>query len=318
MSLVEMPENQIPEGAVCDFVTTSDGMRIRFARWPARMPGSKGTVCVFGGRSEFIEKYFEVIEQLLGRGFAVAAMDWRGQGRSDRLLADPRKGHVDSFDDYNLDLAAFMTKAVLPDCPPPYFGLAHSMGGNILMRHATKHANWFDRMVLCAPMVWLTRGRGLPLAVKLRIVELLCYLGHADQYISGGGATATNSVPFLGNPFTSDKERHALYDKLILVAPDLGLGSPTYGWVTEAERAMRTTRDPDFPPKVHVPVMVLAAGADRIVSTPAIEAVMHHMRAGGHVVLPGAQHEIMMERDEIRAQFWAVFDAFVPGDPVYD
>jgi len=52
----------------------------------------KGTVCVFGGRGEFIEKYFETIGELRRRGFAVATMDWRGQGRSSRQLPDARKG----------------------------------------------------------------------------------------------------------------------------------------------------------------------------------------------------------------------------------
>ena len=40
-------------------------------------------VCVLlNGQTEFIEKYFEVIDELRGRGFAVATMDWRGQGGS--------------------------------------------------------------------------------------------------------------------------------------------------------------------------------------------------------------------------------------------
>jgi alpha-beta hydrolase superfamily lysophospholipase len=52
---------------------------LRYARWAAR-GAPQGTVCVFTGRSEAIEKYFETIADLLARGFAVAAMDWRGQG----------------------------------------------------------------------------------------------------------------------------------------------------------------------------------------------------------------------------------------------
>ena len=33
------------------------------------------------------------------------------------------------------------------------------------------------------------------------------------------------------------------------------------------------------------------------------------------IVIPGARHEILMERDAIREQFWAAFDAFIPGTP---
>ncbi len=77
-------------------IKTPDGAELRFARWqpPA---GRKGTVCVFGGRGECIEKYFEVVRELRERGFAVATIDWRGQGHSSRQLRDPRKGYVRRF-----------------------------------------------------------------------------------------------------------------------------------------------------------------------------------------------------------------------------
>ena len=31
----------------------------------------------------------------------------------------------------------------------------------------------------------------------------------------------------------------------------------------------------------------------------------------------GAKHEILQEQDRYRAQFWAAFDAFVPGTPLF-
>ena len=41
------------------------------------------------------------------------------------------------------------------------------------------------------------------------------------------------------------------------------------------------------------------------------------LRAGSHLIIAGAQHEILMEQDGYRQQFWAAFDAFVPGTPLY-
>ena len=32
----------------------------------------------------------------------------------------------------------------------------------------------------------------------------------------------------------------------------------------------------------------------------------------------GAEHEVLMERDAVREQFWAAFDAFIPGTRVGD
>ena len=153
---------------------TRDGCRLRFARW-APPPGRKGTVCLFPGRAEFIEKYFETVRDLRARGFAVATLDWRGQGGSDqRLIRNPRKGYVRRFSDYNIDLETFIHEVVLPDCPPPVFALAHSMGATVLIRAAHQGHRWFDRMVLLAPMIGLPgMRRSLPTRIAVKTMRLL-------------------------------------------------------------------------------------------------------------------------------------------------
>src|SRR5271156_3351386 len=107
MTLVSIPANPVPDDYVSGTLKTRDGVSLRYARW-APPPGRKGTVCIFQGRAEFIEKYFEVVRDLRARGFAVATFDWRGQGLSQRLLNDRLKGHVGSFAEYATDLETFM------------------------------------------------------------------------------------------------------------------------------------------------------------------------------------------------------------------
>src|SRR5438876_12436703 len=107
MTRVSIPANPVPDAVVTGTLKTPDGVALRFARW-APPPGRKGTVCLFPGRAEFIEKYFETVRDLRARGFAVAMFDWRGQGLSERALRNPRKGYVRSFNDYGLDLATFI------------------------------------------------------------------------------------------------------------------------------------------------------------------------------------------------------------------
>src|SRR6476620_6498126 len=132
MKLVSIPANPVPDGVVVGAIKTSDGVNLRFARW-APPPGRKGTVVVMPGRAEFIEKYFETVRELRARGFAVVVLDWRGQGLSERQLSDPRKGHVRDFSDYELDMEMLMNEIVLPDCPPPHFAIAHSMGAAVML-----------------------------------------------------------------------------------------------------------------------------------------------------------------------------------------
>src|SRR5438552_4166784 len=136
MLLFDCPENPCPAGAVVEMITARDGITLRTARWPSLSPKPKGTICLFQGRSEYIEKYFEVIRDLRARGFAVATLDWRGQGLSERALPNARKGHVHDFSEYDRDLEAFMKEVVLPDCPPPHFALGHSMGAAPVIRTA--------------------------------------------------------------------------------------------------------------------------------------------------------------------------------------
>ena len=313
MTLHSIPANPVPEGAVAGHLTTADGVKVRYARWNPTGP-RRGTVCLFGGRTEMIEKYFEVIRELRERGLAVAALDWRGQGGSERLLEDPRKGYVRNFDDYQLDLEVFMREIVLPDCPAPIFCVAHSMGAAILLEAVRLGRRWFDRLVLCAPMIELVGYAGRPAARDFARAAAL--LGFGKSYIFGGGQAPISSRPFPRNPLTSDPVR---YERLRAIEdiPGLGLGSPTFGWMSAAYRVMERFKDPLYPTSLRQPLLIFAAGEDPIASTQAIERFSVRLRAGSHLIIPGAKHEIMMERDIIRAQFWAAFDAFVPGSPLY-
>lgn len=312
MTLVGIPRNPVPAGTVDGSFITYDGMEVRFARWGPPKRGRKGTVCLFTGRAEFIEKYFETVSDLRQRGFAVAMIDWRGQGGSSRMHRNTFKGHVDDFAQYDRDLAQFMSEVVLPDCPPPYFALAHSMGGNILLRAACMRDCWFDRMVLTAPMIRLG-GKAPSLGIIGAMAQLAVFLGLGDLFVPGGSNKPTGSAPFEGNILTSDRRRYDRNRQILDAAPQLGVGAPTIAWLNAATASMKHLNAFGFPPSVHVPVLMMAAGADAIVSSKAIEELAMQLRAGDRIVINGARHEILQEKDQYREQFWAAFDAFVPG-----
>jgi lysophospholipase len=287
---------------------------LRFARF-APPPGRKGTLCLFPGRGEFIEKYFEVVRDAQDRGFGVAILDWRGQGLSQRALGDPRKGHVQHFGQYDIDIEAFMREVVLPDCPPPIFAVGHSMGAAVLIRAARNGRRWFDRVVLVAPMIALP-AVAAPRFATVAIVALSA-IGMGRAYVPGGTSVPISSIPFAGNLLTSDPVRYARTAAIVEAEPALAIGSPTVAWTNAAFRAMAELAEPTYAGQVRQPVLIVAAGQDQVVSTPAIEQFAVRLRAGSHLVITGARHEILMEQDRFRDQFWAAFDAFVPGTPVF-
>jgi lysophospholipase len=310
MRLVSIPDNPIPSGAIVASIGAVDGVKLRTARWvPARRP--RGTIAILGGRAEFIEKYFETIQDLLDRGLAVAALDWRGQGGSARQLKNPRKGHIDDFSLYERDLEALVSEILYPSCPRPWFGLAHSMGAAIALAVARAGRCPFDRLVLTSPMIGLA-GMKRPRLARLA-VEALDTIGLGGVFTPGGGANMFVAKPFAGNPLTSDPTRYARMAKVLAAEPSLGLGWPTVGWLHAAFRQMSEFEDADFPRRTLTPILVVASGADRVTDTRATERFASRLRAGRLVVIDGAEHEVLMERDIFRDRFWAAFDSFIPG-----
>jgi lysophospholipase len=314
MTLVSIPANPVPENVVSGTIKAADGVELRFARW-APPANRKGTVCVFTGRGECIEKYFETVRDLRDRGFAVAMIDWRGQGHSARQLRDRRKGYVRSFSDYEKDVEAFVQQIMLPDCPPPYFALAHSMGGAVMLRVARAGKRWFDRIVLTAPMIDLP-GRTTSFPVRI-LVRAMRFAGMGGRYVPGGSEEIVGTGSFVNNPVTSDPVRYARNVALLAEDPTLGIAAPTLAWADTAFRAMHGFRALDYPSRIRQPILMLAASNDTIVSTAAIEEFAYHLRAGSHLVIAGAKHELLQEQDRYRSQFWAAFDAFVPGTPLF-
>jgi lysophospholipase len=314
MKLLSIPANPVPDNFVAGSVKTPDGVALRFARWqpPA---GRRGTVCILQGRGEWIEKYFETVRDLRARGFAVAALDWRGQGLSERALGDRHKGYVQDFAEYDSDLETFMREVVLPDCPPPLYAIGHSTGATMLIRAAYRGRRWFDRMVLIAPLIALGPRNATTGATVM--VRALRVMGFGSMFVPGGDPGVMEARPFLGNILTSDPVRYARNAAMLEAEPALGIGRPTVAWCDAAFRAMRSIRERSYPARIRQPMLIVAAGLDAVVSNPAIEDFATLLRSGSHLVVVGAQHELLMEQDRYRSQFWAAFDAFVPGTALY-
>lgn len=308
MQLFDLPLSPRPDGAVLENVGAKDGVRLRSARWPALSSPAKGTVCILQGRAEFIEEYYEVIRDLRARGFAVATFDWRGQGGSDRLIANPRLGHVHDFADYGRDLEAFMRAVILPECRPPFYALAHSMGAAILLYTMHGRAAWFERIVATAPMIDILRPFGADV-----LAILLKEMGLSQRLTPGRTQIPMALRPFAGNPLTSDPGRYEACAAYARENPDLNIGDPTIGWVACALSVTRSFREPKFGLEWRIPMLMVVPENDEIVSSPAAMAFAKKMRGTGAVMIRDCLHEVMQERDALREQFWAAFDAFIPG-----
>jgi lysophospholipase len=302
------PGNPPPPGGACRMLRTADGVSVRAARWPAAT-GKRGTVVLFNGHTEFIEKYFEVIGELAGRGFAVATLDWRGQGLSDRPLDDRLKSHVTAFAEYRHDVTALLEQIVLPECPKPYLLLAHSMGGHLGLRALHDHPDMFDRAVLNAPFTDFPVGP-VRRAMLTVLGNLACLTGRAERQSSLRPARTALEIPFAENVVTRDAARWERMLEILRVEPRLLLDGITWGWLRAALRSHEILHGPHFMPMVRAPVLLISAEHEAFVSN------RDHVRLAStwpnvrRVLIEDSWHEVLMERDPIRARFWAEFDAF--------
>ncbi|MGE0597379.1 MAG: alpha/beta fold hydrolase [Hyphomonadaceae bacterium] len=302
MGFVRVPGNEVPAGAEEHWLEGRGGVRIRVMTAPAASANPRGSVIVAPGRTEFIEKYFEVARELQQRGFAVFCIDWRGQGLSGREVPNPLKGHFDSFDDPVNDLATAL-RLLGPKLPRPHIGLAHSMGGAIMLRALQTRRIELDAVAFSAPM-WGIANLG---DMAKSYVRFMASVGAGGQF-APGVEQKWRRENFKRNPVTSDKERHARSQGLIAEEPRLALAGPTIGWVAAASDATEGFRQPNAFAHVRIPMLIVTAAAEQLVDNRTHDQVVATLPDARHVTVEGAKHEILMERDDYRAQFWTAFD----------
>lgn len=302
-----------PEGGHAVWLTAPDGVRLRLAVWPG---GARGTVLLFQGRTEYAEKYGEAAARFAARGLSTLAIDWRGQGLSDRLLPEPTLGHVHRFEDYQRDVAALV--AALPGLgvEAPFFLLAHSMGGAIGLR-AVMEGLPVRGAVFSAPM-WDINMTPIKRAAARAVGHAAAFLGQAHRFAPGTSARANyvQAAPFEGNELTGDAGIFARLQDHLDRQPDLTLGGPSVHWVMEA---LSECADLARRPAPDLRALTFLGSEESIVSPAAIRARMARWPCGELVQLPGAHHEALMEtppiRDAVYDRMAAFFDARLAAAP---
>lgn len=272
-----------------------DGTRLRIAFRPG---GEAGTILIFPGRTEYIEKYAETVADLGRRGFAVATIDWRGQGLSDRICKIRGLGHVGSFDEYQQDADAFRKALEELGAPAPRFILGHSMGGCIGLRSIQSGPD-ASAAAFTGPM-W-----GLPAGLAMRSVGrttawIASLLGLEKSFVPGSDArNYVQAANPKGNSLTSDAGRFEALRQHLEAFPELSLGGPSLGWLRAALNECSSLKK--LPPP-GLPALVLVGSDDTVVSTRAIFSHCNRWRRAELELVHGARHEILMEIPAIRSR----------------
>ncbi|MGC6535234.1 MAG: alpha/beta fold hydrolase [Parvibaculales bacterium] len=304
---VESKQNPTPQAADSSvgMLKARDGALLRNAVFVPENP--RGTVVLMTGYSEFIEKYFETISDLLALGYAVVMPEWRGHGLSDGLGAEPTRLHLTDFPLNVRDLEDRWPR-LMADMPRPFFGLAHSMGGHISLRAAHDHPDWFDALAQSAPM----HGIALPGPVRA-LLGLVTFV----YRLFGKGDSWNPFVPPHERPgvaeenrVTNDFDRFNRGETLYVTEPHLQVNGGSLDWLRAAFMSMKQAAQPAYLRAIETPLYIGTAEEELLVDNAAHAHALAHLPNGDGKLYRQAKHELLMEKDATRQAFLADVEAF--------
>jgi len=301
------PRRAHPPGARFGTWNAPDGWGLRRMDWP--QPGGtvpRGGLIFAGGRGDFIEKYLEALAHWHGRGWHVTAFDWRGQGGSQKQGFE-----FDSFDLLAADLHALLAdwgEAV----PGPHVAIGHSMGGHLLLRALVETRPHLDAAVLVAPMI-IVNSAPIPDWLAPGLADAMSGLGFRTTPM-------WKTPPALRRPgsqrqkfLTGSRERYEDEAWWWARAPGWNLGAPTWGWMRAAFRSAAAAFTAERLGGVELPVLLLGADYDRLVSPAEIRRVAGQLPHAELKMYPDSAHEILREADHVRLDALERIDAFLDG-----
>ena len=311
MNLTRAPfYHDVAEGPEANayWVKADDGVRLRFAHWARDTSEgpTKGTVLLFPGRTEYVEKYGRAAADFGARGYDLIAIDWRGQGLADRLIKNPMNGYVGHFSDFQRDVTAVMAALEQLDLAHPYHLVGHSMGGCIGLR-AIYEGLSISSAVFSAPM-W-----GIHLSPTLRpaawVTSTLAKAFGFDEVLAPGTSPVTYVLDqaFEGNSLTKDADMYAYMQRQMTDHADLSLAGPSLRWVHEALMECRRLDKMTSP---DMPCLTFLGKDEQIVDTSAIHDRMRRWPNGTLDLVTAGEHEVIMEVPETRKRIFDDCAAF--------
>ncbi len=303
----------IPAAANESVWRAGDGHEIRRIDWT--LDGSAqgephGSILFMPGRGDAYEKYLETLHDWYVAGWHVTGADWRGQAGSGRLGKDGITGHVEDFDRWIEDLAAFWT-LWSQETPGPHVVVGHSMGGHLVLRALAEAAIDPAAVVLSAPMLGFA-GDKLPFVVMHGAARLMKRLRGATtpawKWSEKPGELPRGRIDLL----THDRDRYA--DELFWRGerPQLVMGPGSWGWVERAYASTARINEPGVLEAVDTPVLLIGTTNDRLVDMDAIVRAAERLPNGSLLAFGDeARHEILREADEVRDRAMAEIADFL-------
>lgn len=255
-------------------IKTKDGLMLNGRRWePPAAP--RGTVCLVHGLGDHCGRYRHVARHLTGNGFAAAAIDLRGHGRS-----EGRRGHTPGYGALMNDLKLLVHEAERTYPGRPCYLYGHSMGGNLVLNFALRYTSPVGGVISSAPMLRMAFD---PPLWKTIFGNIMRNVWPAMPMSSGLDTEDLSRDPDVIRAYREDPLVHDRVTLSFFDTRDAGL------WALEHARDLA------------VPTLIMHGDADRITSC---EASRDFAAAAGSActlkIWEGFYHEIHNEPEKER------------------
>jgi alpha-beta hydrolase superfamily lysophospholipase len=251
-------------------VTTTDGLRLYLRRH--EHPTARGEILLVHGFGEHSGRYVELTKHLIANDYSVTAYDHRGHGLSDGL-----PGHVESFSEYDDDLAKMVSSIKGRSSVNSVFVIGHSMGGLIALRYAARKGAEISGLVVSAPLIDVA----VPVpAHKLMIARVGARMAPRMRLDNEINPSYLSRDPEVGRAYAADP----LVNRKVSAK-----------WFSEAKQAMHEAVE--WASEIKIPVLVMHGTDDRFASVEATQKIFERIGSTDKelTILSGYYHELFNE-----------------------
>ena len=300
------------ENGQTTFRKSKDGKNLRIVFWKAKKVKAYGTVFFLNGHREFIEKYSKTFQFFLKKGFNVITLDWRGWGLSDRPFPSrPKVQHIYSTAEYQMDLDVVIGLAQEKNLAKPWNLVAHSLGCLLGLRRLISDPCCFSKYIFLSPLWGNVRSIPRPIQRLLvgceKILQFLCLTEITNQDPKKYKPYSL-TVNFKENTLTSDKKQFDRLQAILRENTELHSGTPTLGYLIAILKEIDELNLVDLPNKQ---ILVLLAVQERITDNDAVLRFIKRHEFIKVEKIPKAQHEILIEKEEIRGKALSLMHTFL-------
>lgn len=254
-------------------VTATDGLRLYLRRH--ELENARGEILIAHGFGEHSGRYGALTDHLVNHNYCVTAYDHRGHGLSDGL-----PGHVESFGEYDEDIAKIISSVRSRSQAKSLFLIGHSMGGLIALRYAARKSGTLTGAIVSAPLIEVA----VPVpAHKLMIARVSARMAPRMRLDNEINPANLSRDPEVGRAYAADP----LVNRKV-----------SGKWFAEATRAMKEVAE--WASQITTPVLVMHGTEDKLASVDATKRLFERIGSSDKelVIYPGFYHELFNEPEK--------------------